>query len=89
MCGKAVKERAQVRGDWEEEDTICEKTCTRRLRRRGHHVREDMREKTAKKRAEQEGCKKRSLPRAAVWGRASKKRAYVRGDRVEAKVAKR
>lgn len=73
MCEKAVKERAHVRGDCEEEDIMCEKTCTRRLRRKGHLVREDMCEKTAKKRAEREDCEKRSRPKAVVCGRLQRR----------------
>ena len=81
MCEKAVKERAHMREYCEEEDTMCEKTCARRLPG-------GWSEKTAK-RAEQEDCEKWSRPRVDVGGRASKKRAHVRGDRARAKVAKR
>ena len=56
MCEKVVKERAHVQRDCEEEETVCAKTCARRLPRR----------------AKREDCEKRSWPAAAVCERAPK-----------------
>ena len=87
----AARSNPRGGGDCKEEATMCEKAVKERAHMREYCEEEDtVCEKTCAtaKRVEQD-CEKWSRPRVDVGGRASKKRAHVRGDRGRAKVAKR